>query len=167
MQNKSALAEARALRAREKLAREAEHARLEWEKQLQACKVHMHAASETLKTLTQKDVRALWLVLAVFELEERNAAKGQKGSVRTAVLDSIAPRVRDGSYGVSGFSARMALAYPALLRSSGNGYLYLTDLSYALVQVLRRRYTELLQIQERPQSVMLAGIGDLPCFRWR
>ena len=115
--------------------------------------------------------RQLWLVLAVFETTEADGRKGTSGSPKTKWFDGIAPRARDPNWhGVSGFTVRVGAQVSSYLKLSHNGYVYLTDLGMALVQMLRERFPEIHPDapdvrSHRPLDV--PGLMEIPAPRWR
>jgi hypothetical protein len=120
----------------------------------------------------QLGMRELWLVLGVFEYEERSHLAGKRESCKSRWFDGIAPRAKEGYpyKGVSGFTARTAGKASQFLKSSGNGYVYLTDLGFALVQYLRELYAELapsLMPVNQYAPLEVQGLGSLPTPRWR
>jgi hypothetical protein len=117
----------------------------------------------------QLNLRHLWLILGVFETEERIQAAGKSTSCKTRWFDNIAPR-KDGWYGSAGFAARMAGKASHFLKISGNGYLYLTDLGLALVQHLRGQHPELDVAKFNGNSswpLDVPGLGIVPAPRWK
>lgn len=159
--------DARAMRAQVRQQARRREVQEGWEQLLAKTRPLMGEAHALLQDKECPELRELWLVLGVFEFEEGRCSKGESASARTRYFDAIAPRVREGYRGVSGFCTRMAAKHPRLLRASGNGYLYLTELGYALVQLLRQRNPHLRDVKTVPQSLSLADIGDLPSPRWR
>ena len=115
----------------------------------------------------QPDSRALWLMLGIFETEERHRAGGTSVSVKSVWFDRTARNLRTGCRGVSGFTSTKCRAYPQFLKSSGNGYAHLTDLGYALVQHLRDQFPALQDTRSLPQVIALKDFDDIPYPAWR
>jgi hypothetical protein len=117
-------------------------------------------------------LRELWLILGVFEMDERTHLAGKNKSCRTRWFDGIAPRA-DGRLavrGISGFTVRAARKALQFLETSGNGYVYLTDLGIALVQHLRETYAELspdVQLPHHLSKLEVPDLGTIPAPRWR
>jgi hypothetical protein len=122
------------------------------------------------KKLTLRD---LWLLLAVFETEEKMHLSGKHESCKTKWFDRIAPHARKGAFGLrhglSGFTTRTATKASQFLKQSHNGYIWVTDLGYALVQELRARHPELAAgtVENYAQPLEVAGLGEIPPPRWK
>jgi hypothetical protein len=160
-------ADARVARARQRQEAQADQVRRAWQENLDRTRSLMDCQElQTLLEGNQLGDRELWLVLGVFETEERHAAIGRNISVKTYQMDNIAPRARGLGFGVSGFTTRTAAKLPTLLRASGNGYIYLMDLGYALVQQLRYRNSSLDDTQDIPREIALTGYC-IPRPAWR
>lgn len=118
----------------------------------------------------QLNLRHLWLILGVFETEERMQAAGKHESCKSRWFDGIAPRTDGAFRGSGGFAARMAAKASKFLKTSGNGYLYMTDLGLALIQHLRELHPE-LAVTQGPDNIYhswdVPGLGLVPPLRWR
>lgn len=117
------------------------------------------------------DMRELWLVLGVFVTKERMQAIGINESCKSRWFDNIAPRAKEGQgfRGMAGFTARIARKAHAFLRISGNGYVDLTDMGFALAQHLRNEHPELAKGVVPLNSyiaVEVSGLGRLPAPLW-
>ena len=125
----------------------------------------------TLKDQLEKKVlnfRDLWLILGVYEQEEKASARGSHESVKTKWMDHIAPRARGIGHGVSGFSARTAAKCSTYLEGSGNGYIYLTRHGDAVVQWLKDTFPELFESHLNCYHEVELHQGDkFPEPRWR
>jgi len=122
------------------------------------------------KSLTLRD---LWLVLGLFETEEKIAQAGRRESCKTKWFDAIAPRAKPDVYpyqGVSGFSVKTAAKAPLFLEGSRNGYVYLTDLGYATARWLRETFTALNPACGTPPykgRMPMEQLGEMPYPHWR
>lgn len=122
------------------------------------------------KKLTLRD---LWLLLAVFETEEKMHLSGKRESCKTKWFDRIAPHARKKAfglnYGLTGFTTRTATKASQFLKQSHNGYIWVTDLGYALVQELRTRHPELAAgpVENYAQPIEVADLGEIPPPRWK
>lgn len=115
------------------------------------------------------NMRHLWLVLGVFETEERIQAFGTTTSCKSRWFDNIAPN-KNSLRGSSGFAARTAAKASQFVTTSGNGYLYLTDLGKALIQHLRGQHAELAAgatVGNMYREWDIPGLGELPAPRWK
>jgi hypothetical protein len=167
----------------ERAAREAARAeatqaanRARWGKQLDDVHTRIDEAGTKLKealaakTLTLRDI---WLVLGVFETEEKTAQAGKHESCKTKWFDRIAPRAKPDVYpyyGVSSYSVKTAEKAALFLKGSHNGYVYLTDLGYAAALWLRQTFRSLDPAQGIPPGragLPMGELGDLPYPRWR
>lgn len=122
------------------------------------------------KNLTLRD---LWLVLAVFETEEKMHHIGVRESCKTKWFDRIVPQARQTDwgfrYGVTGYTTRTANKASQFLQHSRNGYIYLTELGYALALQLRERHPELAAGVEHNsrRELEVLGLGAIPAPRWK
>jgi hypothetical protein len=154
----------------------AESTKKHWREKMEATRLRMAEAGakwdEALaaKKLTLRD---LWLVLAVFETEERIHLAGARESCKTKWFDRIAPRARKAefslSYGLTGYTTRTANKASLFLNHSSNGYIYITDLGCALVQQLRERHPELAagRVENAWKEVEVKDLGTIPAPRWK
>jgi len=133
------------------------------------------AAAKVKAALGDKDLslRDLWLVLGVFETEEKIALAGGHESCKTKWFDRIAPRANPDVYpyyGVSSYSVKTAAKASAFLKGSRNGYVYLTDLGYAAARWMRETFSTLNPAYGSPphkKPMPMDTLGDMPFPRWR
>lgn len=133
------------------------------------------AAAIVKAALAEKDVtlRDLWLVLGVFETEEKIAEAGGHESCKTKWFDRVAPRAKPDVYpyhGVSGYSVKTAAKAPEFLKGSRNGYVYLTDLGYAAAKWMRETFSMLNPAYGSPhykRPMPMDTLGDMPYPHWR
>ncbi|MDO8416540.1 MAG: hypothetical protein Q7S87_10045 [Agitococcus sp.] len=117
--------------------------------------------------------RELWLILGVFEMEEKAQAAGKRDSGKSRWFDKIASRADGkitGRGGLPGFTARTAARATPFIKISGNGYVWMTELGYALVQWLRQQHEELdiSKAASNPSTTLnIEGLCLLPPPRWR
>lgn len=156
----------RADREAEKKAHRARQVQSRWLELMQQASEHRQRAVHAFELADMKP-RELWLILGLFEVEEQAVGRGANESAKTVWFDRIAPRV-DGGYGVSGFGSRVAARLTEFIRSSHNGYLYLTELGYALVLGLRDLHPDVLNPEHSPYGALaLSASFEVPAPRWR
>lgn len=151
----------------------AQRAQAQWQEKLaKATLLQAEASQAWTAALASKqlNLRHLWLVLGLFETEERIQAAGKHASCKSRWFDGIAPRTDGAFRGSGGFAARMAAKASKFLKTSGNGYLYITDLGLALIQHLREQHPE-LAVTQGPDNIYhsweVPGLGLVPPLRWR
>jgi hypothetical protein len=150
----------------------AERVQADWQKGLvQAQALEAEAAQSWSDALANKklNMRHLWLVLGVFETQERIQAFGTNESCKSRWFDNIAPS-KNSLRGSTGFAARTAAKASQFVSTSGNGYLYLSDLGKALVQHLRGQHPELVAgafAGNAHGAWEIPGLGELPAPRWK
>lgn len=154
----------------------AQQARKWWHEKMVATQLQMADAGVVWdqafadKKLTLRD---LWLVLALFETEERIHMSGSRKSCKSRWFDNIAPRARttafSSPFGNPGYASRTANKAHQFLELSRNGYLWMTDLGYALVQHLRTRHPELAagKVENASWELEVEGLGTIPAPRWK
>lgn len=172
----------RAVQAANKLAlktRKAQEFSENWSAQKAAYALGNRLAEVPLESLGL-DNRTLWLVFFAVEYAELYLEQGIRQSLKTRLVDCIAPKfprpvsrkgksetaynlaVEKAKYvstpGVSGFTIRYGIKAPLLLRLSHNGFIYPTDLAFELVYKLRKQYPELSM---RPTPL---GAISVPCL---
>ena len=155
------------------------HNRARWTESLAKAKPLVADAGAQLAEAIQTkalNMRDIWLVVAVFEIEEKMAKVGQRESCKTKWFDRVAPRAKPDVYpyhGLSGYATKTATKAAQFLKLSHNGYVYLTDLGYAAVQWLRENFPAVHPESGMPdykKAIPLPSLGDdvaLPYPRWR
>lgn len=146
-----------------------------WQGKIQSASSLVPAAEQAWEqALASKSMgmRELWLILGVFETNEKARAAGKAESCKSKWFDRIAPRVKPGFLrnGVAGFTSRTAGRATPFLELSGNGYAYVTEMGMALVQHLRAKHPELSPVNppEFPfKGLDIEGLGVLRDPRWR
>jgi len=132
-------------------------AAVRWEEQLHAKKL---------------DMRDLWLILAIFETEETLYSLGKSKSCKSQWFDHSAPAARKtvNLRGISGFTSRGGRRAPEFIHTTGNGYVGLTKLGYALVQHLRQKHPLLhptVKLGNVYVPFEVQGLGAVPGPVWR
>lgn len=150
--------------------------RAHWLEKMKSARLRMAEAGATWDEAfasTKLTLRDLWLVLAVFETEEKMHLAGARESCKTKWFDRIVPQARKTEfgfrYGSTGYTTRTANKAAQFLQHSRNGYIYITDLGYALVLQLRERHLELAAgpVQNTSKELEVLGLGSIPAPRWR
>lgn len=166
--------EERAKRDADRIAAQTTRVKTGWSAKLQVATELIPEAQEIWAQVwgAHLDIRGLWLILGLFETQEKIQAAGKYESIKTKWFDSIAPRKYGISYGggVSGFTTRTVAKTPQFVAITGNGYVFLTDLGFALVLFLRSRFAELNPeniTENRLVALEVPELGILPAALWR